>query len=397
VLLAVVVVTLIAIARADHQGPGTDFWVYWSTGRNFAHGQALYTAGIDNRDFIYPPFAAQVFQLFALLPLKVAAALFYVLSVALWGLAAWLTRDIVARLQPPPRRRTTAMVLALILSGQFVLNNLNLTQINLVVFVLSLVAIRGIVRARPAAIGWAVVAAWLKITPVFVVFWGAARGGRRAVTTAVVVSLLCLFLPILQRGPSQGVADLHAYYQAFLGEFASGKVVTTYTNQNLAALVYRAVIPGPPDDRYQYAYLPSLQAYATPLYHGLVLLVLTVFVARVLWLAWRRTRITALEVAGVFLTSHLVSGITWKAHLVSMLFVFYAFLVVDVHSLSAARRWALWASWFGIGLIGLVGRDIFGNTVHHYMGGYSVFVWVMLWLWIWTGGLRSPRLTGTSP
>jgi hypothetical protein len=193
----------------------------------------------------------------------------------------------------------------------------------------------------------------------------------------------------VQRGPAQGVADLSGYYDAFLSQFTSGAVVTTYTNQNLAAMIYRAVVPSPTADRYHYDYLPALQPWAPILYHVIVGLVLTAFVTRLAWLAWRRAPVTPLEIAGVFLTSHLVSGLTWKAHLVTMVFVFYVVLSIDWRALDPPRRWALWLGWLGIVAAGAVGRDLFGNTIHHYMGGYSVFVWVMLWLWLLSALLKA--------
>jgi hypothetical protein len=48
--------------------------------------------------------------------------------------------------------------------------------------------------------------------------------------------------------------------------------------------------------------------------------------------------------------------------------------------LPGARRLALWLAWLGIGLIGLTGRDVVGDTLHHYIGGYSAYVWLMLLL-----------------
>jgi alpha-1,2-mannosyltransferase len=383
-LLLVGIVVAVAVGRAGHQRPGTDFWTFWSAGSDFAHGRPLYGPGVDNRPFVYPPFAAQVFQILALFPVKIAAGLFYLVSVALWGLTAWLTRDIVRTLRPGVPDRTSALVLALILSAQFVVNNLNLLQMNLVTFGLCLAGVRGLAQGRPRAVGWFVVAAGLKIVPVFFVFWGAVRGGKRALLTALAAGAACLILPIIQRGPTQGAADLTAYYDTWLSQFASGKVVTSYTNQNVAALVYRAVTAPDTADQYRYNYLPSLEALAPVLYRGLAGLVLAGFVARLAWLARSRAPLTPLEIAGVFLTSHLLSGITWKAHLVTLLFVFYAVFSLDTRGLGPIRRGALWVGWFGIAIAGLVGRDLFGDKIHHYMGGYSVFVWVMLWLWALT-------------
>ena len=81
----------------------------------------------------------------------------------------------------------------------------------------------------------------------------------------------------------------------------------------------------------------------------------------------------------MFLASHLLSGITWKAHLVTLLFVFYAFFVLDFSRFGRAGRLALGLAGAGIVAIGL-GRDLIGSRLHHYLAGYSVFVWVMLLL-----------------
>ena len=378
VLFAVVVA--IAVERGNHQRPGTDFYVFWRAGYAFAHDLPLYGGTDGTRQLLYPPFAAQVFQLLAVFPLRIAAGLFYLASVGLWAVAIGLTREIIRKLAPGAPAPALALWMAVVLSGQFVLNNLNLLQVNLVIFVLCLLGVRGIVDGRPQAVGWLVGAAALKITPIFFVAWAIIRGGRRALVMAVLAAAACLALPILQRGPEAGIADLAAYYVAFLGQFASGAVVTDYTNQNLAAMVYRAIVVPPTPQQYSYYYLPSLQSAAPTLYRVLAGLVMAGFLTRLVWLARRRRPIAALEVAGVFLVSHLLSGITWKAHLVTMLFVFYAFFVVDRRRLGRAQRIALGTAWVGIAFIGLTGRDLLGNTVHHYMGGYSAYVWLMLFL-----------------
>jgi hypothetical protein len=188
-------------------------------------------------------------------------------------------------------------------------------------------------------------------------------------------------LPVIQRGVTQGWADLTDYYASFLQQFAAGAVVTNYRNQNLAALVYRAVVPAAAQDAppYEYAYLPSLAAAAPQLYRVLALVALAAFLAHIMRLRAMRWPVAALEISSVFLIAHLLSGITWKAHLVTLLFVFYAFFLLDPGRMGKAGRWTLGLAWGGIGVIGM-GRDIVGSRLHHYLAGYSVFVWVMLLL-----------------
>jgi len=262
------------------------------------------------------------------------------------------------------------------------LDNLAHVQVNLLTFVLCLLGIQAFAAKREvAAGGWLVAATAIKLTPMFFLAWMVIRGTRRSLLAVLAFGALCLMSPVIQRGVAQGSADLTDYYLSFLHQFAAGRVVTNYRNQNLAALVYRAVVPAAAEDvhPYEYAYLPSLVAAAPLLYRALALVVLAAFLAHIIRLRNAHQPVGALEISSVFLTGHLLSGITFKAHLVTLLFVFYAFFLLDPGRVGRSGRWALGLAWAGIGVIGL-GRDVIGSRLHHYLAGYSVFVWVMLLL-----------------
>jgi hypothetical protein len=391
------VVIAAAARRAAKQGVGTDFHVFWQAGYDFAHGLPLYQPLPGARHFIYPPFAAQVFQTLSLVPLKTAAGLFYVASVALILIAIWLSRDIVQRVQPLGRPGPRPLILAALCSAGFMLDNLVHVQVNLLTFVLCLLGIQAFVSRREfAAGGWLVAATAIKLTPVFFLAWAVIRGSRRNLIAIAVFGALCLILPVLQRGGAQGSADLVEYYGSFLQQFAAGGVVTNFRNQNLAALVYRAVVPAAAGDvpPYEYAYLPSLAEAAPLLYRVLAVVVLAAFLIHIVRSRLARQQVGALEISSVFLIGHLLSGITWKAHLVTLLFVFYAFFLLDFGRFGRAGRWALGLAWAGIVVIAL-GRDLVGSRVHHYLAGYSVFVWVMLLLFglslAWSGKEKRER------
>jgi hypothetical protein len=399
-ILLVIVVVVAAAHRADKQAVGTDFHVFWQAGYDFAHGFPLYHPQPGSRELKYPPFAAQVFQALGILPLKTAAFLFYVASVGLILVAVWLSRDIVRRLEPARRPGSLSLILAILFSAVFMLDNLVHVQVNLLTFVLCLLGIQAFVAKREvAAGGWLVAATAIKLTPVFFLAWAVIRGQRRSLLAVLAFGTLCLTLPIIQRGVAQGATDLTDYYETFLHQFAAGAVVTNYRNQNLAALVYRAVVPAAAEDlpRYEYAYLPSLKTAAPLIYRVLALVVLAAFLTHLIRLRSAHQPVGALEVASVFLTSHLLSGITFKAHLVTLLFVFYAFFALDPKLVGRAGRWALGLAWGSIALIGL-GRDLVGSHIHHYLAGYSIFVWVMLLLFglsvAWSRSGNSNRVSG---
>jgi glycosyl transferase family 87 len=373
-------VAIVAVGRAEKQRIGTDFHVFWQAGNDFAHGLPLYEPLEGARRFLYPPFAAQVFQSLAVFPLKPAAGLFYALNVALIFVAVWLTRDIVRSLQGEERQQRLPLILAIVLSGQFVLNNLTLLQMNLVTFVLCLLGARGLVLGRARAVGWIVIATLIKIIPIFFVVWAVVRGRWRVFRAALVFGVGCVLLPVAQRGLSLGIADLTAYYNSFFHQFAAGGVSPAYTNQTIGAMVYRAVTVPKTPQPFEYHYFPSLQPAAPVIYRTLAVVIFSVFLLHLFRLARARHPFTSFEIASVFLVGHLLSGITFKAHLVTLLFVFYSLLALDPRALRRGTRLALGAAWLGMAVIGLAGRDLVGGTIHHYIGGYSVFVWVMLLL-----------------
>jgi hypothetical protein len=378
----VVVAAAVATERASQQRIGTDFHVFWQAGHDFAHGLPLYQRLPGARLFLYPPFAAQVFQVLGLFPLKLAAWLFYVASVCLVVVAVGLSRGIVRRLDPTSASTTLSLALAVIFSANFILNNLNLLQMNLLIFVLCLLGVRAFAQQREVAgSAWLVAATAIKLTPVFFIPWVLIRGTRRSLAAVAGFGILSLTLPMVQRGFHQGLTDLTTYYHSFLQQFASGRVVADYTNQNLAAMVYRATVPRVwgQGETYNYVYLPSLETAAPLIYRVLALVILAAFLTHLVRLRIRHRPISALEISSVFLTSHLLSGLTWKAHLVTLLFVFYAFFLLDPREMGRGGRAALGLIWIGIVTIGL-GRDLMGDRLHHYVGGYSVIVWVMLLL-----------------
>ncbi|HKH82380.1 MAG TPA: glycosyltransferase family 87 protein [Gemmatimonadales bacterium] len=397
-LLLIVVLVVAATTRAQKQGIGTDFHVFWQAGRNFLQGAPLYHPEAGARRYTYPPFAAQLFQILGVLPLQTAALLFYLGSVGLFAWAVLLCRRIIRQLEPTWRQGNLPLVLALLCSAVFALDNMVHLQVNILTFTLCLLGAQAFIRRRDGAAGfWLVGATAIKITPVFFLVWTVIRGTRRTILAVTGFGALAVLLPIAQRGSVRGTADLVEYYRSFLHQFASGGVVTVFRNQNLAAMVYRALVPGASRDAppYDYAYLPFSPGAASYVYRVGALLIVSVFIWYLIRGRVTHRPIGALEISSVFLVSHLLSGVTWKAHVVSLLFVSYVFFSLDPGSLTHWRRWTLLTAWAGLFTIGL-GRDLIGSTAHHYMAGYSVYVWVMLGLLtlslVWS---NNHPLTGT--
>jgi alpha-1,2-mannosyltransferase len=369
-LLGVCVV--LSVIEAKSQRAGTDFHARWLAGRWFWEGQPLYTYLPGVREPTYPPFAAMVFQVFALFPLKVAAGLFYFCNLLLIPVAVRLTTDVFDALWPDRPRDWWRLALAILFSAQFFLNNLNLVQVNLALLVLCLLGIRWYLAGHDVRGAAALVAATaIKLVPVFLVAWLVVRGRRRAALAVVPLGLACVALPMLQRGPATGARDLADYYHTLLEGFGKGRVEQRYTNQNLAASVYRFTrLPTEPTER-DYRVVAASEDTARLVYRVVAALVVAAFLGTLVWLRTRGAPLTVFELSAAFLVGHLLSAMTWKAHLVTLLFVYYAFL-------SLRPRGFTWVILALMAIVGLTGRDLVGDWLHHAIGGYSVIVWMML-------------------
>ena len=283
-------------ARGVHEHVGGDFHVFWQAGRNFFTGAPLYHGDLPGaRNFIYPPFAALVFQVLAVLPLQVAATIFSLLNVALWVVAAYLTREIVVRTLPDRNPAGLPLVLAVVFTAQFFLNNFNLIQVNEVIFVLILLGIRAALRQRDVeAALWFVGATALKVTPVFFVIWLLLRGRGRALLTVPPAALACVILPLLVRGPATGVAELKEYYHSFLESRQHGEV--GMGDQNLGGMVYRMLQPPNNPELLDYRLLSASRRTTAVIYRGWAALLLLAFLARLALLRKQGAPISACPV-----------------------------------------------------------------------------------------------------
>jgi hypothetical protein len=400
---ATVLAVVLSIRQGMHQHVGHDFHVFWQAGRDFATGHPLYHDYLPGaRPLKYPPFAAFVFQLLAIFPLQVAAALFSLLNLGLWVLSVFLTRDIVARTFPQRNPAPWPLIVAVALSAQFFLDNFHHVQMNEVILVLVLLGIRAcLVGMNLRAAGYLVTAMAIKITPIFFVSWLVVRGSRRTALTVPLLAAGCILVPLLLRGPATGTAELVEYYHSFLEGHQHVKIDSYTADQNLAALVSRMSRPVQNAQHLTYMYLSLSQDTAQLVYRVLWVTVLLLFLAKLAVLRLRGSPVSALELSMVFLASLLLSPITFTAHLVGLLFVLYTFLSFPPGAISRAGYLPAAVLLVGIVMTGLSGRDLVGSTVFLSVRGYSVMVWTMLLLFLATlmlaGRERSFRVLPPEP
>ena len=203
------------------RGELRDFEVYWTAAERALAAEPLYRAEDGHYQFKYLPAFAVVTSAMSLVPMTVAKAGWYGISVVL--MLALLAVSL--RLLPERRRPTwfilTVMVVAM---GKFYGHELELGQVNLLFAVLIVLAILALRQDRPAmAAALCVCAVIVKPYAVLFLPWIAWRGGWRAAVSASVGMVIVFAIPLGLYGLG-GTVDLHrAWWQT----------VTTSTAPNL--------------------------------------------------------------------------------------------------------------------------------------------------------------------
>ena len=332
-------------------------------------------------------------------PLKTAASLFSLLNLVLWPVSILLVGKTLGRLFPQRKPGPVPLGLAVIFSVQFWQDNFQHAQMNELVFVLVLLGIHNYLRGKDVAAAAGFVAATaIKVTPVFFLAWLMIRGRRRALAAAVVLGLASIAVPLLLRGPATGAADLAEYYQGFLAAQPGAEGCSYQSCQNLDAMLTRMMRPSENPEHLDYRFLPASAPAERSTYLVLWAAVLLLFLATLVRLRLGATPLSALEFALPMLTGLLLSPITFKAHLVSLLFAYGAFLSIPPALLSPLSRRAALVIIVAIAVTGLSGRDLVGNTFSSYVSGYSLFVWTVLLLFLFAvTQARNERLGSPGP
>jgi hypothetical protein len=380
-----------------------DFAVFWEAGARFISGGPLYPLRHVDHSFLYPPFAAWLFQPLALLPQPAAQAAFHFLNLLLWPALVGLTALILKDLAPAWWRGPWPVLLATILTVRFFLWNLELVQTNEVVLFLVLAGVWSFLRGRDVTAVLLVTAAtFLKIVPGIFLVWLVFRGRRRTVAALVPAVLFFLVLPLVWRGWPQGFHDLTDYYSRFLSHYLGGGVRVRHDNFNLATLVYSLFVPLHHPAGVGGPILAGGEAVARTVYQALAVILGTGYLASLALLRRRRMGITPFEVSATFLVAALLSGVTWHHHLVSLLFVLASLLACPWKQLPDRWRPAMLVAYLLMILNGVAGRDTIGSGLYDLLVGHLILTWTLLYLlvlcltlpWVAPAGKPVPETGG---
>lgn len=310
---------------------GNDFSVYYHAAREVIAGRDPYHYSLGEwTPYLYLPLLAELIVPLALLPLPVAAYVWFLISAASIVAAAWMSARLASDTpeQSGPEEqvvesfwwRGAIAACSAVLVLRFVLDTFNLGQVNAVVAALAVAHVYLYSRDRKALSALAlVVAVSIKLTPALLLVYHIAKLRLKfavACATLLVGVTALSFLPFGPRGPdafqtfwSRTVRNEQGYNFRYSG------------NQSLRGAIARLIEPSV-YDAVDVGERRKLADRATLLV-SVVLLALAI-------LAAVRARGELSATAPFFCCTVLLSPLSWKAH--------YVILILPVaHLLSLAK------------------------------------------------------------
>ncbi|HSB11083.1 MAG TPA: glycosyltransferase family 87 protein [Blastocatellia bacterium] len=291
-----------------------DFNVYYHASREVLGGHGPYQHSLgDWTPYIYPPFLAELIIPLAVLPLRLAAYLWFLINAASVITAAWMSAALAIEyceklLSPGPR--IGVAVCAVLIVFRFVLDNFNLGQVNPLVTALVVAHIYLYVRENKGLSALALVAAIsIKLTPALMLAYHLTR--LRLKFSAIIVSLLAVitlasFLALGSEAPDA--------FRTFVGRTLKneqGYNLSDAGNQSLRGAVARLMTNADRESALDQSGSRKLANEATLLLSALLLAAAISSAARAS---------SELSAAAPFVCCMvLLSPLSWKAHFVLLI------------------------------------------------------------------------------
>ena len=215
-----------------------DFFVYYRAGHRVLHGMPIYPPDDSDR-FLYAPIFAIAFAPFALFPRHAAQGLWFVFNA--WGLIAFITGTVIMLFGRSRRLSAPLLAIPVLLSFQFIGNNIEHGQINLPILALCAWAIVYAREDRPWLAGVMLAAAVLvKPFALLTALYLSLRRKWTALGCALVGGAAMFLLPILVFGAGRLGEQTSAYLRAVASMTTQYR--TMITNQSAVAAAARLMV-----------------------------------------------------------------------------------------------------------------------------------------------------------
>ena len=209
ILIGAALVLVISAAYITRIRTGmSDFEVYHRTGQRFIAGESLYQTSDGHYMFKYLPSSGAVYVPFALLPMDAAKAAWFTMIVGTFALVVSLSASLVAA------PSSSVVIVAVLILAKYLLHELRLGQINTLILLLNIVAIRALVRTPPAQASAGIatgLATAIKPYAALTVAYLLVKRQWRAFGLAIATMVLAQAVPMLTYGVSGTLSELRLW------------------------------------------------------------------------------------------------------------------------------------------------------------------------------------------
>jgi hypothetical protein len=316
--------------------------------------------------------------------LKVSALIFFLLNAfVLLPLSIYLIYQTLLNIGVAAKRAEMVLVLATIFTLKYFWNNLVMFQINYFILVFILGGIYYLSRKKPHIAGILfTLVTLIKIIPVFLAAYVFLFHFSRKVALAMILTLvLCLTIPMSTRGWNMWIQDHGDNYEILVKQYiVDGRIVADRANHSLKAGIMKTFFTETRDN----------ENVSTDDYAGIlrvltilqILLLLTLVLGAVL-LKRRKRYFSLAYLASIILFTHLFAGITWTAHLGTLIFCLLPVLLIEVNSLKISGKIAYWTFIGLMVFLGIEGSDTVGEKVYLAIRFYDIYTYLLLGLFIY--------------
>lgn len=387
VAAAIIVFVFISIKIGSGLKLQADFTVFWQAGINFSNNLGLYERIGGAERFIYPPFAAMLFQVFGLFSLQTAGAIWAFLNLLMWLMLVHVIRELFRFTKVSERGINRALIIAFVFSFRYFWYHLMFMQMNVLVLLLSMLGFLFFLRKNnTAAIACLVIATGIKVLPIVFLVWLLSKLHPKIWLKAIVLALPILVLPIIWRGWQLGIQDLCDYYVSFLEPFQQGRVEPKLQNYALSAALYKWFVPLSVSSPY---FSPIVRISADSIaviYKIILVLSVSSFLFILAYSRFVIKKISVHEISFLLLFTHLISGITWEYHLVSFLVVYAVYFSTEIRTKNRTQKVMDFLLLVCMVFNAIVGMDTVGKQMYYMSCGYSFLTLLMLFLLIYSFG-----------
>ncbi|MBL6962307.1 MAG: DUF2029 domain-containing protein [Bacteroidetes bacterium] len=364
-----------------------DFSCIYTAGWHFIEGNSLYGQIYPHiPQFLYPPFAAFIFSSLAIFPPPVACFIFTLINLLLIPVVIFQIINILSHFNLEWESIKIPLLLSILFSLRYFWSNFNLGQVNLIILSLTLVAILSFLKDKFILSGILISIAFsFKILPAVFLFWiFVKKPNVKILVSSLTVIVLFSFLPFLFRGISTGVKDLNDFYIYVLQpQLLNNPLFSIHKNQSVSAAALRLIQPSSPLEPYNF----NIINLTLNQVGNILLIIKVILTASFLYLLFiiRRTKKKTgiLEISIVFLFIHLVSPITWKNHMVTLVFCLLPLFSLRFRKQVISTKIFMLLMIILLIILSANAKIIIGKTLIYYIEGFSLYTIMLLSLYIY--------------